>query len=113
MVENASVPTGEQTVQLLRSMSTYINSSMHLKENQIAKDALSKLALEQRADHKIVNKLTKDVEHIKLQNGMYRQLIRSLEKQLATTNSRLGIPQTTRHSYIDRISAVLDREERY
>lgn len=66
MVENASVPTGEQTVQLLRSMSTYINSSMHLKENQIAKEALSKLALEQRADHKIVNKLTKDVEHIKL-----------------------------------------------
>ena len=65
-----------------------MKSSNHLKETQFTKGMVNNLCLKARVDEKLVTQFTNDIEENKLENGMYRAQIRSLEKQLAIAQDR-------------------------
>ena len=65
VVERHDLPTGEKTEGILKAITTFINTNVNLRDDQVAKQAVSKLALGARANHKVVNELIRDLDGLK------------------------------------------------
>ena len=59
------LPNEEKTERILKSITNFINANVHLRENTVAKQTVSKLALSTRVNPKIVNELIRDLEGLK------------------------------------------------
>ena len=88
MVES-SVPTGENTEALLKAISTFVNTNVHLRANQIAKQTVTKLALGARANHKIVNEMIRDLDGLKQEKERFKFQVKNLERQLQISKSKI------------------------
>ena len=88
MAEMTQVIPTDHTEQLLKAISSFVKSSNHLKETQFTKGMVSSLCVKARVGDKLVSQFLNDIEEMKLEIGMYRAQVKSLEKQLAVAQDR-------------------------
>ena len=88
MAEMTQVIPTDHTEQLLKAISSFVKSSNHLKEAQFTKGMVSSLCVKARVGEKLVSQFLNDIEEMKLEIGMYRAQVKSLEKQLAVAQDR-------------------------
>ena len=88
MAEMTQVIPTDHTEQLLKAITSFVRSSNHLKETQFTKGMVSSLCVKARVGEKLVSQFLNDIEEMKLEIGMYRAQVKSLEKQLAVAQDR-------------------------